>query len=62
MKQCKTIIAIVTVILLTSCASTNKPGVIYEGKKSRIVGGNASHFQQRHDYKLRQDSIKLAKN
>ncbi len=57
----KTLILILTV-MLHSCSVANKPGVVYEGKKGRLVKGNALHFQQRHDYKVRMDSIKLAKN
>ncbi len=44
------ILFFITVMLLYSCS------------EGRWVGGNSKHFQQRHDYKVRMDSIKLAKN
>lgn len=45
----KNITYLITVVLLISCS------------EGRWVGGNAKHFQMRYNYKLRMDSIKLAK-
>lgn len=57
----KKLLVIISAIILISCSVTNKPGVIHEGKKGRWVLGNAKIKQQRHDYQLRMDSIKLSK-
>lgn len=45
----KKLIYLITVMLLISCS------------EGRWIAGNAKHFQQRYDYKLRMDSIELTK-
>ncbi len=49
LKMKKLLIKLITIVLLYSCS------------EGRWIGGNAKHFQERHDYQLRMDSIKLAK-
>lgn len=53
---------LVLVLILSSCSVTNKPGVILERPTYRIVAGNAKHFQQRYDAKVKREQAGLAKN
>jgi hypothetical protein len=53
-----TLLLIACISLLASCI-TNKP--LYT-KKARWLPGNAKHFQQRHDLKLKRQAIKDSAN
>lgn len=49
------LLLLITVFVLTSCG-TVKDNALYT-KKARWVPGNAKAFQQRHDAKLKRDSL-----
>jgi putative N-acetylmannosamine-6-phosphate epimerase len=50
------LLLLITVLVLTSCG-TVKDNALYT-KKSRWVPGNAKAFQQRHNAKMKADSLK----